>query len=87
MYDNEFETKKNKTQTKDKINMFHHLPKMEKSNEENVTSRSIFSTFFQMYCDETLPSFVSTSQAKCFSSRKFWKIFKNKTLDVRLLDV
>ena len=30
MYDNEFETKKNKIQTKDKISMFHHIPKKRK---------------------------------------------------------
>ena len=35
----------------------------------------------------TLPSFVSASQAKCFSSRNFWKIFENKRLDIRLLDI
>ena len=40
-----------------------------------------------MYCDETLPSFLSTSQAKCFSRRNFWKIFENKRLNIRLLDI
>ena len=36
MYDNEFETKKNKIQTKDKISMFHHIPKIEKRKKTSL---------------------------------------------------
>ena len=36
MYDSEFETKKNKIQTKDKISMFHHIPKIEKSKKTSL---------------------------------------------------
>ena len=36
MYDNEFETKKNKIQTKDKISMFHHIPTTEKSKKTSL---------------------------------------------------
>lgn len=36
MYDNEFETKKNKIQTKNEINMFHRIPKMEKSKKTSL---------------------------------------------------
>ena len=36
MYDSDFETKKNKIQTKDKISMFHHIPKIEKSKKTSL---------------------------------------------------
>ena len=36
MYDNEFETKKNKIQTKNEINIFHRIPKMEKSKKTSL---------------------------------------------------
>ena len=47
----------------------------------------IFDFFADVLRWNTLPSFVSTSQAKCFSSRNLWKIIESKKLDIRLLDI